>query len=266
MKEIKNNKQSRMPVLFIGHGNPMNAIEKNEFSDTWRAMGLSLPRPEAILCISAHWETNGTKVTAMPLPKTIHDFGGFPQALFDVQYPAPGNPNLAKDIVEHSGSFNIEPDLSWGLDHGCWSVVRCMYPAADIPVVQLSLDWNLSPAQHYQLAKELLPLREKGVLIVGSGNIVHNLHKIEWENQGGAAWAIAANATIKQRIVSGDHQALVNYAGLGKEVGLAVNSAEHFLPLLYVLALKQVDEKLSLFNDKLVMGSLAMTSVLVEGV
>lgn len=254
-----------MPALFVGHGSPMYAIEENEFVQTWRKLGDELPKPKAILAISAHWETRGTQVTAMKQPQTIHDFGGFPQALFDVQYPAPGSPELANEtinIVKHSV---VTRDERWGLDHGTWSVIRRIYPDADIPVVQLSLDYNKTPQQHYDLAKELATLRKKGILIVGSGNIVHNLRQVAWDKPDDEAyghdWAIEANELVKKLILKGDHQPLINYNSLGSAMQLAAPTPDHFLPLLYTLALKQDDEKVSFFNDKAVMGSLTMTSV-----
>jgi 4,5-DOPA dioxygenase extradiol len=255
--------QSIMPVLFMGHGNPMNAIEKNEFSDKWSSLGETLPKPTSIICISAHWETNGTAVTAMPQPKTIHDFGGFPKALYEVQYPAPGDMELANKIIRNVSKVKISADLNWGLDHGCWSVIRSMYPLADIPIVQLSLDRNQPASYHYQLAKELQFLREKGVLIIGSGNIVHNLRQVEWQNKGGAEWAQTANDTLKKLILNDEHNALIDYQKLGKEVQMAIPTPEHYLPLLYILALKQKEEAITLFNDSLVMGSLSMTSLMI---
>ncbi len=252
-----------MPVLFIGHGNPMNAIEKNEFSDKWFSLTQSLPKPKSVVCISAHWETRGTAVTAMPNPKTIHDFGGFPQALFDVQYPAPGNPELAEEIIRKITKIKVSADMNWGLDHGCWSILCRMFPQADIPVVQLSLAMDKPPAYHYDLAKELTFLRDEGILFVASGNIVHNLRRVEWQNEGGAEWAITANEKIKELIRANNYQSLIDYPTLGNEVQLAIPTAEHYLPLLYSLAFKQADEEISFFNDKIVMGSLAMTSVMI---
>jgi 4,5-DOPA dioxygenase extradiol len=255
--------QPRMPVLFMGHGNPMNAIEKNEFSDKWNSLGENLLKPTSIVCISAHWGTNGTAVTAMPQPKTIHDFGGFPNALYEVQYPAPGDTELANEIISKVSKVNISPDLNWGLDHGCWSVIRCMYLQADIPVIQISLDRDQPASYHYQLAKELQFLREKGVLIIGSGNIVHNLLRVEWQNEGGAEWAQLANDILKKLILNDEHNALIDYQKLGKEVQMAIPTPEHYLPLLYILALKQKEEAISFFNDSLVMGSLSMTSLII---
>jgi len=255
----------RMPVLFIGHGSPMNAIEENEFVEGWRQVGKMLPQPKAILCVSAHWETRGTFVTAMANPKTIHDFGGFPKALYEVEYPAPGSPELANETKNTISKTTVGLDEKWGLDHGAWSVIRPMYPNADIPVIEMSLDYGLSPQYHFELAKELAALRHKGVLIIGSGNMVHNLRLVAWdkinEPEYGFDWAIQANDKFKTLIESGDFKSLVNYANLGREVQLAVPTPDHYLPLLYALALKEKDEPTSFFNDKPVMGSLTMTSL-----
>ncbi len=253
---------AKMPVLFVGHGSPMNAIEQNEFTLGWQALGHSLPRPNAILCISAHWETKGTFVTAMEKPQTIHDFGGFPQALFDVQYPAPGSPELAMEIQRNITKTNVGSDDKWGLDHGTWSVLKIMYPGAEIPVIQMSLDYLQNPQFHYDLGKELASLRRKGILIIGSGNMVHNLRVLDWNKPDqGFDWAQEANAKFKKLITANEHQQLINYHSLGHEVELAVPSPEHYLPLLYTLGLKTENEEVSFFNDKSVMGSLSMTSV-----
>ena len=262
----------RMPVLFIGHGSPMNAIEDNEFSKGWQEAAKALPKPKAILCISAHWETWGTLVTAMEKPKTIHDFGGFPQGLYDVQYPAPGSPWLADETRATIQNVAVGLDSDWGLDHGCWSVLSRMYPQADIPVVQLSLDYTKKPQEHYTLAKELLPLRQKGVLILGSGNIVHNLRRIalkdnNWDNFNqpyGLDWALEASALFKKLIDEDNHQALIDYHLLGPFVQLAVPTPEHYLPMLYTIALKQEHETISYFNDQPVAGSLTMTSLKIQ--
>jgi 4,5-DOPA dioxygenase extradiol len=255
----------KMPVLFIGHGSPMNAIEENEFSIGWREMGKRLPRPAAILCISAHWETRGTLVTAVKHPKTIHDFGGFPRELYKVQYPAPGDPALARKTKETVRSRMIALDERWGLDHGAWSVIRRLYPDADVPVVQLSLDYYMKPQGHYDLAEELSSLRKKGVLIIGSGNMVHNLGLVSWENMDTSGfafdWAVEASDKMKRMITGGDHQSLINYSSLGKAFSLAVPTPEHFLPLLYALALREDNDGIELFNDKPVAGSLTMTSL-----
>jgi 4,5-DOPA dioxygenase extradiol len=243
----------------------MNAIEENEFVTGFRDLGKKLPKPNAILCISAHWETRGTFVTAMEKPTTIHDFGGFPQPLFDVQYPAPGSPELALETQKLVTKTEVGLDEKWGLDHGCWSVVKHLYPQADVPVIQMSLDYYQTPQFHYDLAKELSSLREKGVLIVGSGNLVHNLGRIAWNkiNEAGYGfdWAIEANEEMKKFILSGDHQKLINYKSRGKAFDLAIPTPEHFLPLLYILALKEEHEKVYIFNDKAIAGSLSMTSV-----
>ena len=262
------NSTEPMPVLFLGHGSPMNAIDENEFVTEWKNTAKTLSRPNAILCISAHWETKGTFVTAMEHPRTIHDFGGFPQELFDVQYPAPGNAELARETKAIIRKTEIGLDERWGLDHGCWSVLTRMYPAADVPVVQLSLDYSQPAHYHYDLAKELSPLRRKGVLIIGSGNIVHNLRLVAWDKMNepgfGYDWAIEANEKMKKFILSGDHQSLINYQDQGKAFNLAIPTPEHFLPLLYTLALKEGNEEIQLFNDKPIMGSLSMTCVKIS--
>jgi len=252
----------KMPVLFVGHGSPMNAIETNEFSKEWKTLAGELARPKAILCISAHWETKGTYVTAMEKPQTIHDFGGFPQALFDVQYPAPGSPELADETKNLVLKTNVGLDETWGLDHGAWSVIRVMYPGADIPVIQMSLDYYQNPQDHYDIGKQLAALRQKGVLIIGSGNMVHNLRAVDWgkPNQG-FDWAIEANSKFKKLILADDHRQLINYKSLGREVELSVPTPEHYLPLLYALALKTENEEVSFFNDMSVMGSISMTSL-----
>jgi len=256
----------KMPVLFIGHGSPMNGIEDNEFSQTWAKMGQEVTRPKAVLVISAHWLTRGTHITAMEAPKTIHDFGGFPQALFDVQYPAPGSPALAAETVSLI-KINpaVEPDHDWGLDHGTWTVVRHMYPDADIPVLQLSIDYGREPQYHYDLAKQLAALRKKGVLIIGSGNMVHNLRMISWqkinEPNYGFDWAIEMNSIFKEKIGNASHADLINYQSLGKAATLAIPTPDHYYPLLYTLGLQTEKDTVSFFNDKMVGGSLNMTSV-----
>ena len=252
----------KMPVLFLGHGSPMNAIEDNEFGRNWGLLGRTLSRPAAILCISAHWETRGTMVTAMEKPKTIHDFGGFPKALFDVQYPAPGSPALAAEARNTVHKATVGFDNDWGLDHGAWSVLKHIYPAADIPIVQMSLDYTQAPQYHYDLARELATLRRKGILIVGSGNIVHNLRMANFTMpESGYDWAIEANEQFKKLISGHDDKSLVNYKSLGKAIDLSAPTPEHYLPLLYALALREENEALSFFNDKTVYGSIAMTSV-----
>lgn len=257
-----------MPLLFLGHGSPMNAIEENEFVTGFRELGRSIPRPSAILVISAHWETRGTFVTAMEHPQTIHDFGGFPQALFDVQYPAPGSPELAKQTRDLVKSTEVGLDTKWGLDHGAWSVVKHLYPLADIPVIQMSMDYTRPPQYHYELAKEIAALRKKGVLIIGSGNMVHNLRLLAWDKMDtdnyGFDWALEASEKMKRHILSGDHAPLINFKNQGRAFDMAIPTPDHFLPLLYTLGLKEEKETISLFNDKAIGGSLTMTSVKVE--
>lgn len=257
----------KMPVLFLGHGSPMNAIEENEFVREFRKLGKELVRPNAILCISAHWETKGTFVTSMQNPPTIHDFGGFPQALFDVQYPAKGSPELAEETKSIITKTEVGLDDKWGLDHGAWSVIKHLYPNADIPVIQMSIDYSKPARYHYELAQELNSLRHKGVLIIGSGNMVHNLRRVSWNKlneEFAFDWATEANEKMKSHILSGDHQKLIDFKSQGKAFDLAIPTPEHYLPLLYTLALKEENEKVTLFNDKSVGGSLSMTSLKIE--
>ncbi len=262
------NKTEKLPVLFLGHGSPMNAVEENEFVNGWREIGKTFPKPNAVLCVSAHWVTNGTFVTAMEKPITIHDFGGFPQPLFEVQYPAPGSPELAEETKNIITKTKVVLDEKWGLDHGAWSVIKHLYPNADVPVIEMSLDYYRSPQFHYELAKELASLRTNGVLIIGSGNMVHNLRMVAWDkldgNGYGYDWAIEASEKMKGYILSGDHRQLINFKSQGSAYNLAIPTPEHYLPLLYALALQEKDEKVSLFNDKAVGGSLTMTSVKIE--
>lgn len=255
----------RMPALFVGHGNPMNAIEDNIFTRGFEAIAKELPKPNAILCISAHWETKGTFVTAMKQPETIHDFGGFPSQLYEVQYPAPGSPELALAIQQEITSTSVNFTHDWGIDHGCWTVTKYLFPEANIPVVEMSIDYSKPAAFHYQLGKELAALRRKGVIIMGSGNSVHNLRMVDWHKMNmvdyGYDWAIEINDKIRQFIIEGDHKSLVNFDKLGKEFKLAIPTPEHFIPLLYTLALQEKDEKPDIFNDHMVAGSLNMMSV-----
>lgn len=254
-----------MPVLFVGHGSPMNGIEDTEFSRRWTKMASEIPIPTAVLVVSAHWFTRGTRITAMNSPKTIHDFGGFPQALFDVQYPAPGQPALAMETAQLIHSADVELDHDWGLDHGTWTIVRHMYPGANIPVLQLSIDYTKGPQYHYDLARQLYALRKKGVLIMGSGNMVHNLRMAAWDRLNDTAygydWAVMINDTFKSLIGSGNHKPLINYSTLGKDALLAIPTPEHYLPLLYTLGLQGSQDQATFFNDKTVAGSLTMTSV-----
>ena len=257
-------KTAKMPVLFLGHGSPMNAIEENEFVTGFRNIAKGIPKPNAILCVSAHWETKGTFVTAMQNPPTIHDFGGFPQELFAVQYPAPGSPDLAKETKSLITKTQVGLDEKWGLDHGAWSVVKHLYPYADIPVIQMSMDYSQSPKYHYELSQQIKSLREKGVLVIGSGNIVHNLGMVEWRRLNeifGYDWAIEANEKMKTYILNGNHKELINFRSQGKAFDLAIPTPEHYLPLLYSLALQEKNEEVTLFNDKAVAGALTMTSL-----
>lgn len=258
----------KMPMLFLGHGSPMNAIEENQFVRGFRNISASLPRPNSILCISAHWYTKGTKITAMEKPTTLHDFGGFPKELFEVQYPAAGNPELAvvtKDLLYPN---HIELDHQWGLDHGAWSVIKHLYPEADIPVIQMSIDYSKSAQFHFELAQKLSLLRNRGILIVGSGNIIHNLRMVDFANietdNYGYDWAIEAKSTINDYLLDGNFRPLIDFEKQSKAIQLSIPTAEHFLPLIYTLGLKEKSEQLNLFNDKLVGGSLSMTSVRFE--
>jgi 4,5-DOPA dioxygenase extradiol len=250
----------RLPALFVGHGSPTNAIEDNEFSRSWAEAGSALPRPQAILCVSAHWETQGTYVTAMRKPKTIHDFAGFPQALFEMQYPAPGSPALARLACATIHETKVRLDQEWGLDHGAWSVLSRMFPAADIPVVQLSLDRGREPEAHYELARDLRALRKRGVLILGSGNLVHNLGRLVWQDTA-YDWALEFDERVKRLIASGDHDAIIQYQRLGQAARLAVPTNEHFLPLLYILALQERNEAIRFFTEKVTLGTISMRSV-----
>ena len=256
----------RMPVMFIGHGSPMNAIEDNTYSQSWKALGKKLQHPQAILSISAHWLTKGTKVTGMGKPKTIHDFGGFPKQLFDAEYPAPGSPEFAqltKELVTYS---HIQTDDSWGLDHGTWSVLLPMYPLANIPVYQLSLDYDQPPTYHYEIGKQLTKLRDKGVLIIGSGNLVHNLRAIDWSGGNKVYdWAKEFDTKFTEWIDKGDHASIMNYQKiLGNTATMAHPSYDHLLPLFYILGLQQKNEKVSYFNEQFDMASISMKSMVIQ--
>ncbi|GAM10401.1 putative protein [Geobacter sp. OR-1] len=253
--------EHQMPALFIGHGNPMNAIEETPFVVAWREQAATIPHPKSIICVSAHWETDGTRVTAMESPRTIHDFYGFPDELFRVQYPAIGSPELAHHVRDLIGLEEIAADESWGFDHGAWSVLRRMYPEADIPVIQLSLDLKKSPREHFELAKKLLPLRKEGVLIVGSGNIVHNLSLMRWNDDSPYQWASEFNTLVTGLIHKGAVDNLIDYSSLGSSSRLSIPTNEHYLPLLYILALQMADDTVSFFADQIVMGSISMQSV-----
>lgn len=254
-----------MPVLFIGHGSPMNGIEDNEFSKRWKEMAMQIPVPKAVIVVSAHWFTRGTKVTAMDFPKTIHDFGGFPEELYQVQYPAPGNPALARDVAQLVTSTDIELSHDWGLDHGTWTIIRHMYPDANIPVLQLSIDYTREGNFHFELAKEMQQLRKRGVLIIGSGNMVHNLRMVDWtklnEPGYGYDWALEMNDRFKTLIMNGIYDDLIHYNRFGKTGQLAIPTPEHYLPLLYTLGASNAKDRVEFFNDRAMGGSLTMTSV-----
>lgn len=257
-----------MPTLFMGHGSPMNGIEDNAFSRHWHQIAQQISVPTAILVVSAHWLTRGTHITAMEFPRTIHDFGGFPRALYEVQYPTKGSPVLAEHTQQLIQTAEVGLDHEWGLDHGAWTIVRHMYPEANIPVLQLSIDYGRDLAYHYDLAKELQDLRKRGVLIIGSGNMVHNLRMVAWdklnEPEYGFDWAHQMNTKFKQAISNRDHQSLIHYSKWGKEALMAIPTPDHYIPLLYTLGLQNENEEATFFNDKAVGGSLTMTSVLIQ--
>lgn len=261
-----NSVTEKMPVLFVGHGNPMNAIVENDFTREWSNLGKIIPRPQAILCISAHWETRGTRLTAMEKPKTIHDFGGFPPPLYDVQYPANGNPQLALNIQKHIQKTSVGLDYNeWGYDHGAWSVIKHIYPKADIPMIEMSIDHYQKPEYHYELARELAFLRTRGVLIIGSGNIVHNLREVNWQDEDAAFdWAEETNSKVKKAIIDSDHTVLIDMQYQNAAFKRAVPTAEHYIPLLYTLGLQTKTDKISFFNDKIIMGSISMTGILIQ--
>ncbi|HYA41223.1 MAG TPA: 4,5-DOPA dioxygenase extradiol [Syntrophobacteraceae bacterium] len=251
---------SKMPVLFFGHGNPMNALSQNSYSEGWLHIGKSIPKPKAVLSISAHWYIQGTAVTAMERPRTIHDFGGFPRALFEVQYPAPGDPQLAVQLRELLKPLNVELDRSWGLDHGTWSVLIHTFPKADVPVVQLSIDKTKPPAFHYEIGKRLAPLRDEQILIIGSGNLVHNLHAYAWglRRVEPYDWAMRFEEQARSLLLSADDGPLINYETLGRDAALSIPTPDHYLPLLYVIALRREGEPLSFPVEGIDGGSVSM--------
>jgi len=252
---------TRMPALFIGHGNPMNAITDNEFRNGWERIGKQINLPKAILCISAHWLTKGTFVTMSEKPRTIHDFGGFPDELFQQQYPAPGAVDYAKMTLENVGAKIIHEDYEWGLDHGAWMVLKNMYPDANIPVFQLSIDIRKPPEYHYELAKDLSFLRERNVLIIGSGNVVHNLSML-MSDEAPFDWAIEFDLFVKESIENKDHKALVNFKEKSKLATIAHPTIDHYLPLLYTLAIRDEKDQLTFFNDSFDLGSISMRSLI----
>lgn len=252
------------PVVFVGHGNPMNALNHDsELARRWRRIGEAMPRPRAIVSVSAHWYIRGTKVTAMEAPRTIHDFGGFPRELYEMQYPAPGDPQLAARLVALLTPTNVELDVSWGLDHGTWSVLTHMFPDADIPVVQLSIDRNQPAAFHYDLAQRLSPLRDEGILIFGSGNLVHNLHAYSWGDHSGAAypWALEFETKARELIQAHEHGPLIAYETLGPPALQSVPTPDHYLPFIYAIALCRGEESLSYPVEGFDGGSISMLSM-----
>jgi 4,5-DOPA dioxygenase extradiol len=252
-----------MPAIFFGHGNPMNALADNAWTQGWGKIGREMPRPRAVLCISAHWYIPATAVTAMERPRTIHDFGGFPRELFEVEYPAPGSPALANEVIDLLGPEVYSDEKSWGLDHGTWSVLCHVFPEADVPVVQLSIDETKPAAWHYELSKKLAPLRDKGVFVIGSGNLVHNLHTYAWgkENVEVQDWALRFEATARNLMTEGNHEPLLHYEALGKDAHLSAPTPDHYLPLIYVLALQREGDDVSFPVEGFDGGSVSMTTV-----
>lgn len=259
----RNAPATRMPTIFFGHGNPMNALHENDWSRGWAAIGQRLPRPRAVLVVSAHWYLPGTAVTAMAAPRTIHDFGGFPRELFEVQYAAPGDLELARRVRDLLQPLDVRADLSWGLDHGTWSVLRHVFPAADVPVVQLSIDEAQPPAFHYGLGRLLRPLRDEGIVLIGSGNVVHNLHAYAWGRHPAEPfdWALRFEATARELMLRGDHQALTDYEALGRDAELSIPTPDHYLPLLYVLGASDENDAVTFPVEGMDGGSISMLSV-----
>jgi 4,5-DOPA dioxygenase extradiol len=255
---------ARLPALFLGHGNPMNALRENAWTHAWATLGASLePRPRAVLAVSAHWYLGGTAVTAMPAPRTIHDFGGFPRELFAVQYPARGDPALAARVGELLAPLPVAADSSWGLDHGTWSVLRHVFPKADVPVVQLSIDATRPPAWHRDVGALLRPLREEGILLVGSGNVVHNLEAYAWGAHPAQpyAWALGFESAVRERLLAGDPVSLVDYTRLGEDALLSAPTPEHYLPLLYAIGASHPQESVTFPTDGIDGGSISMLAV-----
>ncbi|MCE1253035.1 MAG: 4,5-DOPA dioxygenase extradiol [Anaerolineae bacterium] len=253
---------TRMPVLFVGHGSPMNAIEDNQYSRGWKEMGKNLRQPDAVVCISAHWETIGSQATGMEQPRTIHDFGGFPRPLFEMEYPAPGSPALAQRLREVINNTDVQIDLRWGLDHGTWSVLCHIFPLANIPVVQLSIDRSGDAQLNYDLGRQLKPLRDENILIIGSGNIVHNLGMLAWGEKP-FDWAVDYDRRVKQWILDGEHDSIIHYEKHGSVAALAINSSEHYRPLLYVLGATEENEPVRFYNEDFFAGSISMRCVQV---
>ncbi len=252
-----------MPVLFVGHGSPMDAIEENPFVEAWRAMGRQLPKPRAILSVSAHWFTRGLRVLTSEKPRTIHDIYGFPDALYQITYPAQGDPELAAEVLRLLEG-KARGDDSWGLDHGTWSVLSRMYPEAEVPTIQLSVDQNASAEEYYQMGKRIAPLRKQGVLLLGSGNVVHNLRLVDWETRGGFPWAEDFDGRIEQAILAREDARVIRYREWGRDAALAVPTPDHFAPLLFILGAAKREERVTVWNRASVLGSLSMTSYLFE--
>ena len=252
-----------MPAVFFGHGNPMNALQTNQYTESWRRFAQSIPRPKAILAISAHWYIPDTAVTGSPFPRTIHDFGGFPPELYNVNYPAPGSPELARKVQKLLAPLDVRFDEHRGLDHGTWSVLCHLFPEADIPVVQLSIDETMSPEFHYETGSLLQSLRDDGILIAGSGNLVHNLHTYAWgsENAQPFDWAVRFEQSARKLMVEGRDRELVDYMEMGNDARLSVPTPDHFLPLLYILGLRRENEQVSFPVEGIEGGSLSMLSV-----
>jgi len=254
-----------MPAIFFGHGNPMNALLSNDYTKGWAAIGTDIPRPEAVLSISAHWYIPTALVTAMPAPPTIHDFGGFPPELYRIQYPAPGDQKLADRVRELLAPTTVHPDRDWGLDHGTWSVLCHVFPAADIPVVQLSIDHRQPPDYHYKIGKRLAPLRDEGVLVIGSGNLVHNLSSYAWGRQAVQPldWAVRFETKVRELLLAGQYEPLVHYENLGPDAVLAAPTPDHYLPLLYVIALRKEGEQISFPVQGFDGGSISMLTIMI---
>jgi 4,5-DOPA dioxygenase extradiol len=252
-----------MPALFVGHGSPVNAISENEFTSRWKELATSIGKPRAVLCVSAHWETRGPAVTAAEWPPTIYDFRGFPDQLYRIVYRAPGDPALAREVAELLAPRSVALDPRRGLDHGAWSVLVHMFPEADVPVVQLGMDTRAPAREHYELAKSLAPLRDEGVLVLGSGNLVHDLSRADFGRDDGYDWAVRFDREARRRIEAGDHAALVEYESLGPDAQSSIPTPEHYLPMLYVLALQRPDDRVAILNDRVVLGSISMTCVAV---
>jgi 4,5-DOPA dioxygenase extradiol len=252
----------KMPVLFVGHGSPMNALEHNTFTDLWEQLGAALPAPKAILAVSAHWFVPGSRINDTPTPELVYDMYGFPPSLYQVRYPAPGAPELAHRVQALAGPGAVQTDNSWGIDHGTWSVLCRIFPSADITLCQLSVDRGATMERHYNLGKALAPLREEGVLILASGNVVHNLRLVDWDHSGGLPWADEFDESVKQHILAGDDNAVIHYEKLGAHASLAVPTPDHYAPLLYALGARDGNDRVHVFNNARTLGSLSMTGYL----